>query len=120
MSDSLLRGAVLSILGLFPTSILAQNMAPELFLEGKNCDEIVVWAAQPADVLKQELDEILGADMARIMKGSMGRDIVAAARSQPVSDQWFAGQCDFSEEQLANMAPLQEGYVLYLDAMRSE
>lgn len=104
----------------FPTTSSAQNMAPELFLEGKDCEAILEWATQPAPVLKEELEEMLGTEMSFMLKGGMGKSVVNAARREAVSNQWFARKCDFTEAQLAEMAPLQEGYILYLESMRSE
>ncbi|PRY22997.1 hypothetical protein CLV78_10549 [Aliiruegeria haliotis] len=98
----------------------SQNMAPELFLDGKDCDQILEWASRPADVLKPELDEMLGSDMAGMLNGSMGKQVARAIERQELSDNWFARPCTFTDEQLSQMAPLREAYIQHIQGMITE
>lgn len=104
----------------FPTMSWAQNMAPELLLDGKGCSEIFDWATQPAPVITADLVEMLGTEIAPMLVGSMGKSVVKAVRSQPVSNQWFARDCQFTDAQLSEMGALHEGYIQYLESMRTE
>lgn len=93
--------------------VSAQNVAPELFVDG-SCEERAAWAAQPVEVLEADLDEMLASDAKAKMNEAMAKQVLSIIERMPVTDNWFAGTCTFSDAQLEAMAPLKEAYTKHM------
>ncbi len=113
MTFSLTRTAALCACIALPGTALAQNMAPELFVDG-TCEEKAAWATRPVEDLTADLDTMFGADEPPALSEQMAQQILGMIKDMPVSDAWFAGTCSFSDDQLTAMAPLQEAYYLHM------
>jgi hypothetical protein len=61
--------AVSAFLSVSAGAALAIDISPDLFVEG-SCEDVIVWAAQPVDTLKDDLADRLGDGMAGMMKSA--------------------------------------------------
>jgi len=109
------RALILSVgLSIMTGPALAIDLSPDLFIDG-SCEDVVIWAAQPVDVLKDDLAARMGDGLATMMQSSSGAAVLKMSKSMPVADNWFENNCTFSEEQLAGMGNLHAAYVAYLE-----
>ncbi|MEN3976465.1 hypothetical protein [Emcibacter sp. SYSU 3D8] len=110
----MLRSSIAALAWLVMAPVaLAQNMAPELMVEG-NCEELVAWGSRPANEIRGDLDARLGTETTIKMTENMYKTVMGVLKRTPVSDAWFARPCPFSEAQIAAMAPLHEAYVAHM------
>ena len=96
-----------------PTLARAQNLAPELMLEG-TCDELVVWASRPAEKIRADLDSMLGTTTDLKMSEDIYNTMMGVLKDTALGPSWFARPCTFDDSQLAAMAPLKDAYVAHM------
>ncbi|RYH10084.1 hypothetical protein [Tropicimonas sp. IMCC6043] len=111
--------AAIALVVLLHSPAAAQNLAPELMIDG-TCSDKVAWASRPVAEIEADLNTRLGTESAAQMQPNMVKTVMGILRTTPVSDSWFAGRCEFTEDQLAAMAPLHEAYVNHMAAKLGE